>query len=112
MLPHWTDIASYPAGGQVGSYSLGLLVGDPGIAPAISWYPLADVEVAFKDGLPEPALTTAERAFQPKLPILHMHRQPEQRPPAVLSLAFAGLTLAPLLLVLVGLVSNGANIKV
>lgn len=97
-----------------GGYSLALLVGDAAIETPVQWS-LGDVAVSFKpldDGSQPDDPAQFPAAFQPRPTILHMHRPPEKQPPAVVSLVFAAVTLAPLLLVLaVALGSLKANFK-
>jgi len=59
----------------------------------------------------DPPLDAREFEYAPKPEFDHVMRQPEKRPPAFLSLVFTGATLCPLGLLLLVLLSSGANLK-
>merc|ERR1719423_377959 len=76
--------------GVSGKYSMRLTVGDATIANPIAW-DLADVKLEFPA---EQAGSTEQVSQGPKPEIAHMFREPEKRPPAVVSNAFTILCLA------------------
>ncbi len=94
-----------------------LSVGDEALAEALVW-PLGAVSVSHAPAgegtaaptQPPPSAAALEAARKP--PIQHMFRQPDKRPPAVVSLAFAALSATPLLFLLVRLSQIGVNLKV
>lgn len=59
----------------------------------------------------DPPLGPAEVAYAPKEEFEHIMRDPDSRPPAVVSLAFALVAMGPLLLLPMGLLGTGANLK-
>jgi len=103
-----------------------LLVGDPAAAAAaggsgggagVEW---ALGEVRFAEaaaaapatGKQAKLLTASHQPLHNALPdIRHTFRRPERRAPAAVSLAFTGLALAPLALLVPALVAAGANMK-
>lgn len=59
-----------------------------------------------------PPCSALDAAFRPKPEITHQHRQPERRAPAVVSLFFSLVALAPLAAFLLVALQLGANLKV
>ena len=101
---------------QGGRFAASLLLGNAGVSPPLDWQ-LADVAVRhtpLDDGSqPAPGPVRAVDAlFAPSPEIFHIHRKPEKRAPAAVSLLFTGATLAPLAALLAGLALAGANLKV
>ena len=93
-----------------------LTIGDEALAEALVWR-LGAVSVSHAPAgegtatptQPPPTAAQLEAARKP--PIQHMFRQPDKRPPAVVSLAFAALSATPLLFLLVRLSQIGINLK-
>lgn len=79
-----------------GSYAVELIVGDASISNSFRW-PLAEISLKFaQEGKPKGECTLRK----PKTEIKHMFREPEKRPPMVVSNFFTLLCLAPLVLLL------------
>ncbi len=53
-----------------------------------------------------------DRLFQPLPEILHMHRQPERRAPAIVSLVFTLLSAVPVVLYVLVALQLGGNLEV
>ena len=84
-----------------------IVVGDVTIEPAIEWE-VASVSITFHKtsaAAPQPS------RFAPKPEIAHEFRQPEARPPVVVSLAFTAIVLVPGVVLLGLWVAIGANIS-
>jgi len=92
-----------------GKYTMDLIIGDAVIENPISWT-VAEVQLTFHDDPIIPA-TTTHSAYAMKPEIVHMFREPEKRPPAVVSNFFTGLVLVPLLLLFILWLKLGANIS-
>ncbi|KAL3696369.1 hypothetical protein R1sor_010445 [Riccia sorocarpa] len=98
-----------------GAYALELIVGDVTMENSFLWA-LGSLDLDLPEA-PEGATNPpavrldATKRFGPKEEIAHVFRQPERRPPAQLSNSFFVLTLLPLVGLLVGLSSVGANLK-
>ncbi|XP_077459675.1 dolichyl-diphosphooligosaccharide--protein glycosyltransferase subunit 2 [Stigmatopora argus] len=92
-----------------GTYSLYLMVGDATLGNPILWN-VVDVVLRFLD---EDAPTTiqAKTLYVPKPEINHLFREPEKKPPTVVSNAFTALVLSPILLLLILWIKLGANIS-
>ncbi|KAJ7998537.1 hypothetical protein DPEC_G00205940 [Dallia pectoralis] len=92
-----------------GTYALHLIVGDATLENPILWS-VADVVLKFLD---EEAPTTipSKTLYMPKPDIQHLFREPEKKPPTVVSNAFTALVLSPLLLLLILWIKLGANIS-
>lgn len=85
--------------GLSGKYTAFLIVGDPIIRTPLNW-PFADFTLTLPSIAPE-VVPKSQRVNYDALPeIKHMFRQPEKRPPAVVSDAFTFICLSPLLLLL------------
>ncbi|KAG2445474.1 hypothetical protein HXX76_000090 [Chlamydomonas incerta] len=100
-----------------GEYEATLLIGDPSTPKGIS-YALGTAELLFSgaSNAPEPAAVVRTAKFQAanniKPEIAHIFRAPEKRPPAIVSLVFAGLALAPLAIVILYVpIATGVNFK-
>ncbi|XP_077583023.1 dolichyl-diphosphooligosaccharide--protein glycosyltransferase subunit 2 isoform X2 [Stigmatopora nigra] len=92
-----------------GVYSLYLMVGDATLGNPILWN-VVDVVLRFVD---EDAPTTiqSKTLYVPKPEINHLFREPEKKPPTVVSNAFTALVISPILLLLILWIKLGANIS-
>lgn len=102
-------------GTQPGTYDAALLVGDSRSTQPVEWA-LGEVKVLYPpqdDGSQPEAkpYRALDAAFRPKPEITHQHRQPERRAPAVVSLFFSLVALAPLAAFLLVALQLGANLK-
>jgi oligosaccharyltransferase complex subunit delta (ribophorin II) len=98
-----------------GTYSVVLIVGDETMENSFVWT-LASLDLDLPEApegtAPPPTVPVEVNArFAPKPEIAHIFRQPEKRPPILLSNVFLGLALLPLIGFFVGLRYLGANIK-
>ncbi|KAM9296292.1 dolichyl-diphosphooligosaccharide--protein glycosyltransferase subunit 2 [Gastrophryne carolinensis] len=92
-----------------GTYTLFLIVGDATLENPILWN-VADVVVKFpEEDAPSPL--ESKNLFTPKPDIQHLFREPEKRPPTVVSNTFTALVLAPLLLLFILWIKIGVNIS-
>ncbi|XP_071968206.1 dolichyl-diphosphooligosaccharide--protein glycosyltransferase subunit 2 isoform X1 [Engystomops pustulosus] len=92
-----------------GTYTLYLMVGDATLENPILWN-VADVVIKFpEEDTPTPL--QSKNLFTPKPDIQHLFREPEKRPPNVVSNTFTALVLAPLLLLFILWVKIGVNIS-
>ncbi|KAI8473224.1 MAG: Oligosaccharyltransferase subunit Ribophorin II-domain-containing protein [Monoraphidium minutum] len=96
-----------PVGGK---YAVTLLLGDPAAPKGVRWeLGSATLAMSSEGGAASPAYKSA--LVQPMTNVLpniaHIFRSPEKRPPAVVSLAFAGLAFAPLALLVLYLAATG-----
>uniref|UniRef100_A0A4W3J5X8 Dolichyl-diphosphooligosaccharide--protein glycosyltransferase subunit 2 n=1 Tax=Callorhinchus milii TaxID=7868 RepID=A0A4W3J5X8_CALMI len=96
-------------GSVSGTYFLFLIIGDATIENPILWH-VADITIRFPD---EDAPTPVQllNPYAPKPEIQHLFREPEKRPPTVVSNAFTALVIAPLLLLLILWAKLGVNIS-
>ncbi|XP_043946153.1 dolichyl-diphosphooligosaccharide--protein glycosyltransferase subunit 2 isoform X2 [Protopterus annectens] len=92
-----------------GVYSLHLIIGDATLENPVLWN-VADVVMKFPEE-DAPAPVQSKNLFVPKLEINHLFREPEKRPPTVVSNTFTALVVAPLLLLLILWIKLGANIS-
>lgn len=92
---------------QSGKYAMCLVVGDALIANPVAWE-LVEVRLTFQ-GDPAPASLHLGQ-YDSKPEIEHLFRVPEKRPPRTVSLAFTGLIILPLLLLLLVWKMMGANV--
>ncbi|XP_065811399.1 dolichyl-diphosphooligosaccharide--protein glycosyltransferase subunit 2 isoform X1 [Labrus bergylta] len=92
-----------------GTYSLHLIVGDATLENPILWN-VADVVLKFMDE-EAPATIQPKTLYVPKPEIQHLFREPEKKPPTVVSNAFTALILSPFLLLLILWLKLGANIS-
>lgn len=84
-----------------------LIIGDAIISNPIRWA-LGTIE--FKVGpMPAPTLPTVLRGVRPE--IKHMFREPEKRPPQIISSTFTAFALAPMLVLFIMWGKLGINIK-
>ncbi|NXS17818.1 RPN2 glycosyltransferase, partial [Mystacornis crossleyi] len=70
----------------------------------------ADVVITFPEE-DAPSTVQSKNLFVPKPEIQHLFREPEKRPPTVVSNTFTALVLSPLLLLLILWIKIGANIS-
>ncbi|KAI3370460.1 hypothetical protein L3Q82_025225 [Scortum barcoo] len=92
-----------------GTYSLHLIVGDATLENPILWN-VADVVLKFLDE-EAPATIQPKTLYVPKPEIQHLFREPEKKPPTVVSNTFTALVLSPFLLLLILWFKLGANIS-
>jgi len=79
-----------------GKYSVDLIVGDASISNPVFWN-FADVTLKFGSD-PESESNAMEQLYEVKPEIVHMFREPEPRPPAILSQAFTIACILPIVL--------------
>lgn len=91
-----------------GKYDLSLIIGDAVIANPLKWT-VASLQLSFPPN-PSPPKEAVD-VHAPKPEIKHLFREQEKRPPAVLSNAFCGLVVAPLLLLFVLWGRIGVNLS-
>uniref|UniRef100_A0A7N9AX33 Dolichyl-diphosphooligosaccharide--protein glycosyltransferase subunit 2 n=1 Tax=Mastacembelus armatus TaxID=205130 RepID=A0A7N9AX33_9TELE len=92
-----------------GIYTLYLIVGDATLENPILWN-VADVVLKFVDE-EAPATIQPKTLYVPKPEIQHLFREPEKKPPTVVSNTFTALILSPFLLLLILWFKLGANIS-
>lgn len=92
-----------------GTYSLHLIVGDATLENPILWN-VADVVLKFQEEEAPPTIQ-AKTLYIPKPEIQHLFREPEKKPPTVVSNTFTALILSPILLLLILWLKLGANIS-
>uniref|UniRef100_A0A7N6B978 Dolichyl-diphosphooligosaccharide--protein glycosyltransferase subunit 2 n=1 Tax=Anabas testudineus TaxID=64144 RepID=A0A7N6B978_ANATE len=92
-----------------GTYFLYLIVGDATLENPILWN-VADVVLKFVDE-EAPATIQPKTLYIPKPEIKHLFREPEKKPPTVVSNTFTALILSPFLLLLILWFKLGANIS-
>jgi len=95
-------------GGNGGTYAMSVIIGDAKISNSINWH-LADVKFEF----PADASTkdSTDAWDKPKPEIKHMFREPEKRPPALVSTAFTVLCILPFVALFLVWGKLGANIS-
>ncbi|XP_067410479.1 dolichyl-diphosphooligosaccharide--protein glycosyltransferase subunit 2 isoform X2 [Emydura macquarii macquarii] len=92
-----------------GTYTLYLIIGDATLENPILWN-VADVVIKFPEE-DAPSTVQSKNLFIPKPEIQHLFREPEKRPPTVVSNTFTALILSPLLLLFILWIKIGANIS-
>ncbi|XP_037771608.1 dolichyl-diphosphooligosaccharide--protein glycosyltransferase subunit 2 isoform X1 [Chelonia mydas] len=92
-----------------GTYTLYLIIGDATLENPILWN-VADVVIKFPEE-ETPSTVQSKKLFIPKPEIQHLFREPEKRPPTVVSNTFTALILSPLFLLLILWIKIGANIS-
>ncbi|XP_007430301.1 dolichyl-diphosphooligosaccharide--protein glycosyltransferase subunit 2 isoform X2 [Python bivittatus] len=92
-----------------GIYTLYLIIGDATLENPILWN-VADVVIKFPEE-DAPSTVQSKSLFTPKPEIQHLFREPEKRPPTVVSNTFTALILSPLLLLFILWIKIGANIS-
>ncbi|KAL4217563.1 proteasome regulatory particle base subunit [Mactra antiquata] len=90
-----------------GKYNVELIVGDAVIENPISWI-VSDVALTFPE---QPASQPKSDQYAKKPEIKHLFREPEKRPSKAVSLAFTGLVLVPILILLGCWLKLGVNIS-
>jgi len=96
-------------GHESGVYSISLIVGDASITNPLIWS-IGKVKFTFSQAAAGER-RIRENPFAPRPEIRHLFRQPEKRPPQVISDAFSILVLLPLLLLFVLWIKLGVNIS-
>uniref|UniRef100_A0A803ST11 Dolichyl-diphosphooligosaccharide--protein glycosyltransferase subunit 2 n=1 Tax=Anolis carolinensis TaxID=28377 RepID=A0A803ST11_ANOCA len=92
-----------------GTYTLYLIIGDATLENPILWN-VADVVIKFPEE-DAPSTVLSKTLFTPKPEIQHLFREPEKRPPTVVSNTFTAMILSPLLLLFILWIKIGANIS-
>nr|KAF6472365.1 ribophorin II [Molossus molossus] len=92
-----------------GTYTLYLIIGDATLKNPILWN-VADVVIKFPEE-DAPSTVLSKNLFAPKQEIQHLFREPEKRPPTVVSNTFTALILSPLLLLFALWIRIGANVS-
>ncbi|CAD5114667.1 DgyrCDS3716 [Dimorphilus gyrociliatus] len=95
-------------GYKSGKYTVDLIIGDAVIQNPISWT-VAEVQLSLGDAPPAKASSTIQYKKKPE--IKHLFREPEKRPPVIVSTAFTFLCLAPLGVLLVAWMILGINVS-
>lgn len=97
-------------GGKSGKYSISLIIGDFVISNPINWN-LADIKLEFPAAGSEEAAAKTESPNKAKPEIRHLFREPEKRPPTIVSTAFTGLCLVPFAFMLMAWMKLGVNMS-
>jgi len=92
-----------------GLYSISLIVGDATISNPIFWN-FSDVTLKLGEEAGK-SQSAMETLYTQKPEIRHMFREPERRPPTVVSQAFTVAVIIPLVFLLIGWKSVGANLN-
>jgi len=95
---------------QSGDYDVDLIVGDTFLQHPIRWS-IGRVTISLPAAPSSYTQPKSQTLYDPLPVIEHAFRKPEKRPPLVISLAFTGLVLSPFLVLFIGLVWVGANMK-
>ncbi|CAF0952393.1 unnamed protein product [Adineta ricciae] len=94
---------------QSGAYDLVVIVGDSLLQNAFEWKVNDNVQLTFhEDSLAD---KNHQDLYLPRPEIIHQFRVEEKRPPTIVSLVFSGLTLLPLLILLVSWLRLGFNLS-
>jgi oligosaccharyltransferase complex subunit delta (ribophorin II) len=94
---------------QSGAYELVLFVGDALLQSSFSWKLNDNVQLSFhEDSVSD---TDHLSLYSAKPEIIHQFRVDEKRPPTIVSLIFSGLTLLPLLILLILWLKIGFNLS-
>nr|CAG4640807.1 EOG090X04WQ [Eulimnadia texana] len=93
-----------------GAYQMDLIVGDAVIENPFVWN-VAKIQLTFSQVATKTQEKKAAEMYKPKPEIKHMFREPEKRPPTIVSNAFTLLVILPFVLFLALLVKLGANIS-
>ncbi|XP_073991752.1 oligosaccharide transferase delta subunit [Rhodnius prolixus] len=99
---------SHELGHLSGLYKVELIVGDNYVANSFRWL-IADVKLNF--GVEHPAKSQTQSIFKTKPEIKHLFREPERRPPILVSNLFTGLVLLPLIILLILWFQLGINLS-
>lgn len=95
-------------GSRSGKYELTVILGDAVISNPVAWT-LADIDLSFPDDAAADGAEAAEAG--PKPEIRHKFREPEKRPPALVSNAFTLLCIAPIIIMFALWMRLGVNIS-
>lgn len=90
-----------------GEYRIDLIVGDLGLGDSLTWN-IGAVKFSFPTHPPE---EEPEVFYKPRPEIHHVFRQPDPRPPKVISLIFTCLVLCPWLIVFISWYKIGVNLS-
>uniref|UniRef100_A0A1B6DAG0 Dolichyl-diphosphooligosaccharide--protein glycosyltransferase subunit 2 n=1 Tax=Clastoptera arizonana TaxID=38151 RepID=A0A1B6DAG0_9HEMI len=92
-----------------GLYNIYLIIGDAILSNSFTWH-VADIQL--KLSLDSPAQVTEPISmYKPKHEIKHLFREPERRPPVVVSNFFTGLVTVPFFILLILWAKIGVNIS-
>lgn len=94
--------------GLNGTYSLRLILGDASAANALDWN-FADVKASFSEVVHPPPKKSQIVNYETLPEIKHKFREPEVRPPTIISDTFTLICLAPLALLLILWLRIGLN---
>ncbi|XP_050523625.1 dolichyl-diphosphooligosaccharide--protein glycosyltransferase subunit 2 [Daktulosphaira vitifoliae] len=92
-----------------GLYTMDLIIGDTLLKNPVIWK-FSDIKLKFSDTETK-IVNSFEDFYKPKKLISHTFREPETRPPHIVSLLFTALSLTPLLILFVLWTKLGVNIK-
>jgi len=94
---------------QSGDYNLVLITGDALLQNAFEWKLNDNIKLTFhEDAIPD---KDHQSLYLPRPEITHQFNPAEKRPPTIVSLVFSGLTLLPLLILLVLWLKLGFNLS-
>jgi len=95
-----------------GLYSIDLIVSDPLIENPMIWK-LSDIQMNFGEDstLQSSAASDKQNLYIAKPEIKHLFRQPDPTPPKIVSTIFAGLCLAPFVIMIVMWLNIGFNLS-
>lgn len=93
-----------------GVYGLSLIIGDAVVSNSLAW-DILDIEVKFSGEAPVKPVSSKSLYYKPKPEIQHLFREPESRPPVVVSNLFTGLVLLPILILFILWGKLGVNIS-
>jgi len=93
---------------QAGAYELVLIIGDSLLQNAFTWKLNDNVQLSFHED--SVADKDHKNLYVPKKEIIHQFRVDEKRPATIVSLVFSGLTLLPLLILLISWFKIGFNV--
>ena len=117
-------------GSKSGKYSLSLIIGDAVVSNPVNWH-IADIDlqfpgtylvffvcpsIIFKIFVSILAADSGKESLKeapnkPKPEIRHLFKEPEKRPPALVSTAFTGLCLLPFAVMLIAWLRLGVNVS-
>ncbi|XP_014676085.1 PREDICTED: dolichyl-diphosphooligosaccharide--protein glycosyltransferase subunit 2-like [Priapulus caudatus] len=104
------DVAGKAAefSGVSGQYLMSLIIGDAVITNPFTWN-IAEVKLKFPEGLGKDNDDGTASPYAVKPEIKHQFREPEKRPPSIISNAFTALVLVPVLVLLIMWFKIGVN---
>ena len=116
-------------GSKSGKYSLSLIIGDAVVSNPVNWH-IADIDLQFPGtylvffvcpsifkifvsilAADSGKESLKEAPNKPKPEIRHLFKEPEKRPPALVSTAFTGLCLLPFAVMLIAWLRLGVNVS-